>query len=122
MINNWLEKQDDIVLARLAGVKPKDWNSMIPRYERTTGNKGCLICHAYNIKECELGRYFDLIQDSNTCAAELVYMKQVNEFSQEQVGIEISTQAEAILSRRCVEDVIATLPTRLENENARHMA
>ncbi len=121
MINKWLEKQDDVVLARLASVKPKDWNMMNPSYGSMlsrTDTDGCLICHAFNCREA--GEYSSLTRLHKGLS--LAFIHKVGKSSDERAGVKISAEAETILSRRCVEDVIATLPIRSENENARHMA
>jgi len=120
MINQWLERQDDIVLARLASVKSVDWNSMNPTYGSMlskTSTDGCLICHAFNCREA--GEYSIFASLPSNRGLSLAFMHEVGLSSDEQVGAEISAQAESILARRCVEDVIADLPIRANAVNSR---
>ncbi len=119
MIGQWLARQDDVVLARLASVKGKNWNRWVGYHDDAYGPsnpQGCLICHAFDCKtfddyfagRCDdMGNPLSLISVHET---ERVYMRAVARFGNKRVGVAISKRAESILVQRYIDEIIADIP------------
>ena len=113
MIGQWLARQDDVVLARLASVKGKDWNRWVAYSDDA---KGCLICQAFNCKtfdEYFMGRCDDMGYPLPLLVlhdAERRYMRASYRLGDERVGVAVSKRAEAILIRRYIDDIISDIP------------
>ncbi len=121
MIGQWLARQDDVVLARLASVKGKDWNRWVGYHKDSYGPsnpQGCLICHAFNcmtFDEYFAGRCDDMggiLPLLVLHGAERRYMRAAARFGDKRVGVTISKRAESILVQRHIDDIIADIPLR----------
>lgn len=124
MIGTWLERQDDIVLARLASVKPENWDRSIAYYNdpfRDKEGDGCLMCHAFSCQTTEeymlvprIRYEYPAILSPLHFEPEAKYMSLGARLGNERTGELISRRAEAILIRRYTAPVIEELISHTE--------
>ncbi len=120
MLGTWLEKQDDVVLARLASIAPWRWNRFIPYYFGVESS-GCLMCHAFGCRNGSdymhaprEGYAYSLSASipATKYEPEKSYLKLGHRLGDRKLGILISKRAESILVRRYINEIIADIPIR----------